>query len=244
MISEIQSYLQQPNPDFDSGFALFCKYSPNRILIESIGRRRDQDMLIYELDKISNSGFFAPIRPEVAAAAPAAAILSAAAKTEAPERKPVAAAPAAAGDTLEKRLNFRTYDDRRTRRSDLPPELQQEFDANAADYSVRRALHEKMKLARTDFDRAALRSRILETHQRIVARWKKIDEYQARAAEASQEECFNEKSARAYISKALKAASVTDARAAGVRARVKALLDHGCTITDATIQALRDRALL
>lgn len=243
VINEIQTYLQQPNPEFNSGFALFCKYSPNRILIESIGRRHDREMLLYELRKLSNAGF-------VAVNSNAAILQSQASQ---PVAVPVAQSSSAenavhpqksADDQLQKRINFRTYDDRRTRRSDLPPEMQVEFDANSADYSVRRALHEKMKMATTDSDRASLRARILETQKRINERWKKIDDYLAAAAEETQATAFNEKSARAYISKALKVGTVTDRKAAGVKARVKALLDHGCNISDETVKQLKEKHLI
>ena len=257
MINEIQTYLQQPNPEFNSGFALFCKYSPNRILIESIGRRHDREMLLYELRKLSNAGF-------VAVNSNAAILQSQASQ---PVAVPVAQSSSAenavhpqnsedyhhadvirpqksADYQLQKRINFRTYDDRRTRRSDLPPEMQVEFDANSADYSVRRALHEKMKMATTDSDRASLRARILETQKRINERWKKIDDYLAAAAEETQATAFNEKSARAYISKALKVGTVTDRKAAGVKARVKALLDHGCNISDETVKQLKEKHLI
>ena len=243
MIPEIQSYLKQANPDFNSGFALFCKYSPNRILIESIGRRHDQGMLLYELEKISNSGFYSPIPGPTPM--PTVQLIQAQAKE--PEPAPVPAANntvITVDPALKKALSFRTYDDRRTSRRDLPPDLQTEYDANSEAYRLRRGFHEKMKLAKTDKDRAYFRSQILETQEAINKRWKKIDDYLAKAAEETQERAFNEKSARAYISKALKADTITDARAAGVRARVKALLDHGCNITDETIQALKARNLV
>ena len=239
MITEIQTYLNKANPEFEAGFALFCKYSPNRILIESIGRRRDRDMLLYELQKLSDAGF-------VAHNSNAAVMQIQAAPVITPVTTPshtVTHTVITEDNALEKAITFRTYDDRRTRRSDLPPELQTEFDANAADYSVRRALHEKMKLATTDKDRSQLRARILETQDRINGRWKKIDSFQAKAAEEARAAAFNEKSARAYISKALKEKTITDARAAGVRARVKALLAHGCNISDETVKQLKSRKL-
>ena len=237
MNQEIHQYLQQANPDFNAGFGLFCKYSPNRILIESIGRRRDMEMLLYELKKISDTGV---IMSNTAAAAQMIQFTTPAAAEPDPEP-----APEPASDAIsEKMIRFRTVDDRRTRRSDLSPELQTEFDANAADYSVRRALHEKMKLATTDSDRAQLRARILETQERINARWKKIDDFQEKAEEEKQAAAFNEKSARAYISKALKEKSLSDKKAAGVRARVKALLEHGCNISDETIRILQERKLI
>jgi len=243
VIPEIQSYLQQPNPDFNSGFALFCKYSPNRILIESIGRRHDQGMLLYELEKISNSGFYSPIPGPT----PVPTVQLIQAQAEKPEAALVPAVKnveVTVDPSLKKALSFRTYDDRRTSRRDLPPDLQTEYDANSEAYRLRRGFHEKMKLAKTDKDRAYFRTQILVTQDEINKRWKKIDDYLAQAAEESQEKAFNEKSARAYISKALKADTITDARAAGVRARVKALLDHGCNITDETIQALKARNLV
>lgn len=244
MIPEIQSYLKQANPDFTSGFALFCKYSPNRILIDSISRRHDMAMLLYELEKISNSGFYSPIPgpvPDVAVNIIKAQVITPAEKEPLPA---VNNAVITVDNGLKKEIAFRTYDDRRTRRSDLPPELQKVFDKNTEAYRFRRGAHEKMKLAKTDKDRAYYRSLILETQDEIMKRWKEIDTYLQKAAEESQEKAFNEKSARAYISKALKADSITDARAAGVKARVKALLDHGCNITEDTIQALKARNLI
>ena len=243
MINEIQTYLQQPNPEFNSGFALFCKYSPNRILIESIGRRHDREMLLYELRKLSNAGFVAVNSNATILQSQASQPVAVPVAQSSPAKNAVRPQKSA-DDQLQKRINFRTYDDRRTRRSDLPPEMQVEFDANSADYSVRRALHEKMKMAATDSDRASLRARILETQKRINERWKKIDDYLAAAAEETQATAFNEKSARAYISKALKAGTVTDRKAAGVKARVKALLDHGCNISDETVKQLKEKRLI
>ena len=247
MIQEIHQYLQQANPDFNAGYGLFCKYSPNRILIESIGRRRDKDMLLYELKKLSDSGFVA-----FNSDATVMQIQSTAVQPQNFRSSPQFTADDRSSQQnhdiqdaeLRKAVSFRTYDDRRTRRSDLPPEMQIEFDANTADYSVRRALHEKMKMATTDSDRAQLRARILETQERIMQRWKKIDDFQAKAAEETQAAAFNEKSARAYISKALKEKNISDKKAAGVKARVKALLEHGCNISDETIRTLKARHLI
>ena len=237
MIQEIHQYLQQANPDFNAGYGLFCKYSPNRILIESIGRRRDKDMLLYELKKLSDSGFVAFNSD--------ATVMQIQSTAVQPQNFLSSQQNHAVQDVeLRKAVSFRTYDDRRTRRSDLPPDMQIEFDANTADYSVRRALHEKMKMATTDSDRAQLRARILETQERIMQRWKKIDDFQAKAAEETQAAAFNEKSARAYISKALKEKNISDKKAAGVKARVKDLLEHGCNISDETIRTLKARHLI
>lgn len=231
MNKEIHEFLQKADPDFESGFALFCKYSPNESLMSFIGRKTDMDMLVYELGKLDRGGFdtpnprasilnsrYAPVT--VAAAAP---------KAEEP------AEPVAAG--------FKTYDERRTRRADLPDDLKAVYDDIAEDYKVRRALHDKMKAATADADRADFRARILETEERIQAGWTRIDAWLEQNAKAKADDNFNEKSCRAYISKALKAEKVTETVASGVKARIQALREHGCTVTDELLDAIRAKGI-
>ena len=124
MIPEIIEYLQQPNPDFDSGFALFCKYSPSLSLMKWIGRKRDPSILQYELQKLGDYG-----TPKVNAAAAVNVSLF---------NRPAVAAPAitqeppAPAEESATGLRFRTIDERRTRRSDLPEELQRVYDDTVA----------------------------------------------------------------------------------------------------------------
>lgn len=242
MIPAITAWLEQAEPDFAAGFSLFCRYSPNRTLISWIGRKQDLEMLRYELAKLNPyltapAGHPAEIAAIEATTAPDPAA-HAAPRVEKPAEKP-AEEPAS-----EPRIVFRTYDERRTRRADLPPELQKVYDDIAGIYRVRRICHEKMKAARTDRDRAASRAEILDCQERITAGWKQIDAYLYETTTRQVEAAFNERSCRAYISKGLKEASLSKKREDGIRIRVKALLEHGCTISDETLQQLRSRNLL
>ena len=233
MNQEIHKFLQQANPDFVSGFGLFCKYSPNESLISYIGRKTDMEMLLYELEKLDRGGFDKP--------SPRAAILIAryapAAAAPAPAPAPEQPAEESAGPV------FKTYDERRTRRADLPEDLQKVYDDIAEDYKVRRALHDKMKAATADADRADFRARILETEERIQAGWTRIDAWLEQNAREQAADNFNKKSCRAYISKALKAEKVSETVAAGVKARVQTLKEHGCTVTDETLDAIRAKGI-
>ncbi len=231
MVPEITNWLNQAEPDFDAGFSLFCRYSPNRALISWIGRKRDAAMLAYELAKL-NKYISSPVADPV----PASVI-------RADTAQPVPAPAPRPALEEQPTITFKTFDDRRTRRSDLPADLQAVYDTVAQDYKLRRGFHEKMKMATTDADRAAFRGKILECQDRITAGWKRIDAYLYEETTKAVTEKFNEKSCRAYISKALKEENLSQKKADGVRIRVKALLDHGCALSDETLQQLRRRNL-
>lgn len=225
-MTEITEFLNRANPDFDAGFALFCKYSPNQNLISWIGRKRDFDTLMYELKKIQS--FTSPtVNP---AYAPQYTIQP---------QQPVRASEPAPQPETESKIIFKTYDERRTKRGDLPEDLQKIYDDTVSEYPVRRGYHEKMKNARTDADRAEYRSRIIECQGRIMAGWEKIDSYLQDVESKKLENQFNESSCRAYISKALKnPTKVSDKVKLGVRVRYQALIEHNCAVSDDTRAAL------
>ena len=234
MNPEIISYLKGAEPDFGQGFALFCKYSRNEAAMSWIGRRHDIPKLLYELQKLSKE---VPRLNPVSAANEARfnRIQVSEVKME-PEAKATQQEPMKAV--------IRTYDDRRTRRSDLPPELQAVFDRNAEDYKLRRGFHEKMKLATTDKDRAEFRARIMDTDARIRAGWKEIDSFFESQAREKSELAFNESTCRSFISKALKREHNSTKQIATCRARVKALQEHGCIISDEILKQLDQKGLI
>lgn len=232
MNREIVEYLKQENPDFVSGFDLFCRYSRNESLMSWIGRKRDVAMLRYELKKLADlppvENPFAETQKVRYSRIPGMQI----------SEKPSVSAPSTGLDT-----GFKVYDDRRLKRSDLPDDLREIYDRTVEEYHVRRGYHEKMKSARTDEDRAEFRKKILETEERIRSGFAVIDARLEEAEKQKVEEAFNEKSARAYISKALKKETVSDKVASGVKIRVQALLDNGCTIGDELRKELEKRHL-
>ena len=134
---------------------------------------------------------------------------------------------------------FRTYDERKTNRGDLPVHLQKVYDDISDLYKLRRAWHEKMKFARTDIDRAKCRERLLDTHGQITRGWQKIDDYLSGKESDSLNAAFKESSCRSYISKILKKDTLTPEQLQKLHLRVKAMTEHGCTFSDPTKVALQ-----
>ena len=237
MNQEILQYLQGAEPDFNAGFALFCKYSRNQSLMNWISRRQDMPKLLYELEKLSKiEPAENPIQEtHLARWAKAEKPAEAPSSSEIPQ-EPVAP------------ISFKTFDDRRTRRSDLPEELQKVYDGISEDYKLRRGLHEKMKMAQTNDDRASLRARIIETDNRIRGSFKEIDSYLAKKAKeqekAKADSDFKESTARSYISKALKKDSLSAAQKATIKERYNALLAHGCAVTEELTDKLKTLGLI
>ena len=243
MIAEITSYLQQENPDFNTGFCLFCRYSRNESLMSWIGRKKDMAKLIYELKKITHAP---AVRENTKYESNI--IRYNRFRNEAPQDPaPATNEEQTEGEEIEDvEIRFKTYDDRKTKRSDLPEDLQEVYDTIAEDYKLRKGYHEKMKMAQTDQDRADFRARIIETQERIIAGWTKIDEYllNKEKEQVQSDETFKESSCRSYISKNLKKEILSPAVAEGIKIRVKALLDHGCVIKDETMDLLKAKGLL
>lgn len=236
MIQEIHDYLKSAEPDYYSGLALFCKYSRNEWLKNWLSRKQDRPKLMYELEKLSQSSL--PVNPQEMADVSRYA------------QKPVSAPEKNEPEELvqirrkKPEPRFRTFDDRRTRRSDLPAELQAVYDSISEDYKLRRGLHEKMKAAVTNNDRASFRARVIETDDRIKANWLRIDAFLAKKADNKvSEDSFQESTYRAYISKALKRPVNSQAQVATCRARIKALIAHGCTISDDTFANLKTKGI-
>lgn len=228
MIKEIVDYLNGESRDFDSGFALFCRYTKNRNLVHYIGRKRDMAKLLYELQKLAKQAI-----PEKLCPPNKATVVTVAAAQEDSSTEGSASISV-----------IRTYDERRTYRGDLPEHLQKVYDENAELYKLRRAWHEKMKFARTDVDRAKCRERLLDVHSQITRRWKKIDDWILSKEQQLVESDFKESSCRAYLSKQLKKESLSPEQLEKMRIRVNAMLKYGCIFSPATEVALKKLNLL
>ena len=218
MLRDIADYLKGGSRDFDSGFALFCRYSKNKNLISWIGRKRDFAKLIYELEKLSRHYCESVPAPAATVPAPAATV----------------PAPGPA---------FRTYDERKTNRGDLPAHLQKVYDDIADLSKLRRAWHEKMKFARTNIDRARCREKLLETHSQIVKGWQQIDGYLTGQIQTQEEE-FRESTCRAYISKMLRKETLSPEQLERLKKRTQALLSHGLAISESTRASLEKWGIL
>ncbi len=232
MLQEIVDYLNGGSRDFDSGFALFRRYSKNKNLISWIGRKRDFAKLIYELEKLSSHYGGSVPAPSVTVPAPSVTVPA-----------PSVTVPAQSVTVPAPGLAFRTYDERRTNRGDLPKRLQKVYDDISDLYKLRRAWHEKMKFARTNIDRARCREKLLETHSQIVKGWQKIDGYLTGKVQ-DQEEEFRESTCRAYISKMLRKESLSPEQLERLKKRTRALLSHGLAISESTRASLEKWGVL
>ena len=233
MNKEIQAYLAQANPDFNTGFGLFCRFCRNESLMSYIGRKQDMEMLMYELTQMENSVQENPF-----------AAMHEARYNQLKKQQVAAAITAYTAPDPTPQTVFKVYDERRLKRADLPADLQDVYDRTVQEYPVRRGYHEKMKNAKTDADRVEFRAKILECEERIRAGFAIIDKYLAEAETQKVESKFSETNCRAYISKALKKETLSDTVTLGVKVRVKALIDHGCTIGEDLQAELQKRKLL
>ena len=235
MNQEILEYLNSAEPDFNTGFALFCRYSRNEALKNWISRKLDMPKLLYELEKLSRTTVSINPKESLDVARYAQSRPS----PEPPAQDPVSV------PVIEPSISFKTFDERKTRRADLPAELQAVYDECASDFKLRRGLHEKMKMATTNADRAIYRQRVIETDARIRAGFAEIDDYLTRQAEEkAKADDFKESTARSYVSRALKKDKLTGAQKATLKARVQALQAHGCTLDAKTISKLQALKIL
>ena len=233
MNPEIDQYLQKEEKDFNEGFALFCRYSRNESLMSWIGRKKDDARLVYELGKLSRLG----ARTENPLADRHLSVYNkSAASANHGSKAPVT--------TSDSDIIFRTYDERKTRRADLPEHLQKVYDDIAGDYKLRRSYHEKMKTAMTDKDRAELRAKVLEAQERIDSGWETIDKWLLAKESSKTGEAFKESTCRSYISKMLRKKDLNPDQIERLRIRVDALKRHGCALSEEMADKLKTLGII
>jgi len=232
MNQEIREYLNKPNPDFDAGFSLFCRYSRNQSMMSWIGRKKDMERLLYELAKLEKQNL--PVNPQ-------ASVMTSRYNTPGNVHLGVPVPVAAPGP----QITFKTYDERRTRRADLSEDMQKVYDSITEEYKLRRGYHEKLKMAQTDADRASLRERLLICQKHIEEGWKQIDAWLLEQEKIKSGKGFNVSSYRSYITKMLqKGDKMTALQRDTVRMRAKALQDAGEVLGEKVLSQLKKYDLL
>jgi hypothetical protein len=146
--SELKAWLESEPKDIDKGISLFQRFSRNRALALYLIRKRDLKKLIYEIEKLSKLKLLKPSVPA----------------------KNIDTTHAAEGATNEKKFA-------KTDRNSLPDDLKEVFDQITEAYKTQRVFHEKMKLAATDEDRAAMRAEVVALDDLIAEGWDKIDAF-------------------------------------------------------------------
>lgn len=221
-MDEIRQWLDTANPDFNQGFALFCKYSRNQSLMSYIGRKGQMQMLVHELQKLAALPKLSPnpfYKVNI---------------TQFGVTIPVQS-------TVEKKVEkVVVIDERKVKREDLPEEMQKIYDEIVADYKLQRSLHEKLKMANSDAGRADFRKKIIDLNDKIKHSWAIIDgkipsgDQQAQTGISSQVN-----SARAYISKMLKKGNLTEDQRKLILEKMKIIFDAGATLKEETLSALK-----
>ena len=158
---EIEAWLKSKNKDFDAGFELFARFSHNRALAMQLARLRRMSKLEYELQKIANREWLKESRVW-----PIGKVQKAASRNE--EHTKVETQVEKTGKKLvviDEKINY----------EDLPEDLKKLYDENREKYKIMRSLHEKMKLATKDQERAELRAELVRLDNLIAGNWEKLD---------------------------------------------------------------------
>lgn len=197
---EIKAWLESPEKDFESGYSLFVRFSHNRALALYLARKHDLKKLEYELQKI----YERPTLKEV----PVMPMPSVIRMVKAAQDNTNGITGAM--DVIAKaESKVRIIKEGKVQYEDLPDELKKLYDENTASYKNMRSLHEQMKLANTDEERAAKRLMIDSFDNCIQRNWKVIDDWavgklkleELNAANADQEEYKQINAARTYLSR-------------------------------------------
>lgn len=224
----IKSYLQESNPSFEEGLALFCRWEINQGLISYIARKRDINILRYHLEKKlrippKRESRYSQSMIDIYVNQPAI-------NTPAPETTQKDEAP------------MKERERRIFKRSELPPHLVVLYDNIVDQVKVQRSLHEKMKLlaaAGLNDAAAKCRAEVIRIEEYIKKGWNDLSEKQKKVETTP----FNIFSYRSYISKALKKKELSPEVKSGAIKRVMALLEHNVPIKPETIEQLKARGL-
>lgn len=222
---EIKTWLNGQR-DYETGRALFEKYSRKQPLINLFRRKYKPDVLEYNLRKLVNAPAGKP-QPE---AQPAVTV------------KP--------GNKLEVDTGLKV------KYNDLPERLKKLYDQNRDEYKLMRAVHEKMKLAQTDQERAKLRADLVKKDDLIAENWKVLDAWDGSpdrdpepAPEKQADEMAREiNSARVFISKNLKKAKeLTGEKQSALKAKLQERVDllshYQVELSEATKKGLMEIGL-
>lgn len=178
--AQIEAWLKS-DQDFDEGYELFIRFSHNRALALQLARVRRLSKLVYELEKIAARPFIKespvmPIKSIIRAGKRHGEHVDAAELADDAEKKLV---------VINERMEYK----------ELPEDLKKLYDENTEAYKLMRAVHEKMKQAQKDGERAELRAQLIVFDDRIAANWKELDSWATdkEAWEARKQEGRDEK---------------------------------------------------
>ena len=151
MNNEIKIWLESEGT-YGEGLLLLAKYGRNPRKLTHLTRKSDPLVLRYALEKLS-------------------AIL--------PKNEITTPAPPFHSEIPKPSERLKVIREGSVRYQDLPAPIQEVYRQTCDHYRKMRSMHEKLKLASTDQERAAIRTELLEVDQLHTAAWKAIDKWAA-----------------------------------------------------------------
>lgn len=242
---EILNYFENQSHTFEEGLMLFKRFGKNRSVEMWLERKRDQKKLDYELRKMLSLS----IKDNGMRSEPTPAIIKKAEAT-----LPVVNKVTPPGKKGE---NFRYLRFEKINPQDLPEDKRGIYDEIARSYKLQRSWHEKMKLAKTDDERAVAREEVVKLDDFIDQAWKGIDAFiksgedvPATAGAKDVFEISKEINAcRSYISRNVPELARLDPkkkekRTAEVIARINKLIEHSAPVSKETFKILLKNGLV
>jgi len=234
---EIKAWLES-GKDFNAGYLLFVRFSHNRAMALQFARKGAAmaSKLEYELQKILDRGVIidAPVMPikTVIVAQEHAQYLAASEGLILHHEKKT--------DLISGKINP----------DELPEPMKLLFDFNSEKHKLMRALHERMKLAKKDGERAEIRKELVSLDDLVSANWKLIDFFLEtgkipESAPDKDPESYKEiNAARSYLSRGIKGIEKLtgekhEKMIAELKLRYAFLIEAKADVKPATLEALQ-----
>jgi len=238
---EIQDWMNS-GKDFNEGYLLFVRFSHNRAMALQFARKGSsmQTKLEYELQKIVERNLIID-RPVLAIG-------------------PVVKAQANAENVTDTDVRIQNQDKKfklvgeKINPAELPEPLRILYDENSEKHKLMRAIHEKMKAAKKDGERAKLRKELITLDDRVSANWKVIELYlengtlpevkKEKAQDPGTEMYKQINAARSYVSRGLngldkKTGTKRDETIAEIKKRFDFLVTNKAEVKKETLEALQ-----
>jgi len=197
-MNEIKIWLESEEKNFDQGYQLLAKVFKNQSILHYLQRKRDQAKLEYELSKLVPSASTASRSADEASInAPVPELVE--------------------GQTIIEKhdTKLKIVQSGQINYDQLPEALKPIYDNTISKYKEMRSVHEKMKLATSDEQRAELRKTLDELDTEIESGWVVINTWTKTgklpastdsAAGALNIDYKSVNAARTYVSRAIKTA--------------------------------------
>jgi hypothetical protein len=203
-MEEIKIWLESKEKDFDQGYKLLAQTLKNQSILHYLQRKRDKAKLEYELSKLVPFIVVAPTEAEVN------------------ELQAINAEVSKAYEVIKKQdAKLKIVQSGQINYDLLPEALKPIYDNTISKYKEMRSVHEKMKLATSDKQRAELRKTLDELDNEIESGWVVINAWSKSGvlptstgsdAGSKNTDYKAVNAARTYVSRAIEKAETTSGK--------------------------------